>query len=178
MRKNARWVGEKIRCGQCNDTKDPSEYHKNKSRKDGYAGHCKDCANSLYPTRKVTGRGQNKGIKKGKIKHSNRNTAPYAIDPEQYEIERKFSVYKRNHNKPFYLTMKQFEEIVRQPCSYCGGISQNSYVNGIDRVNSDKGYILENCVPCCCTCNFMKYSHTKDFFISHILKIAKHLKLL
>jgi hypothetical protein len=34
--------------------------------------------------------------------------------------------------------------------------------NGIDRVDNEKGYLVENCVPCCFTCNSLKKSVTKS----------------
>lgn len=44
--------------------------------------------------------------------------------------------------------------------------------NGIDRVNNDIGYLIENCVSCCKVCNFMKRSMSKNDFINHVNKIA------
>lgn len=28
--------------------------------------------------------------------------------------------------------------------------------NGIDRIDNNRGYVKENCVPCCKTCNYAK----------------------
>ena len=44
--------------------------------------------------------------------------------------------------------------------------------NGIDRLNSKLGYFLDNCVPCCATCNTMKMSLGEKEFITHINKIS------
>jgi hypothetical protein len=43
--------------------------------------------------------------------------------------------------------------------------------NGIDRVDSSKGYYIDNCVPCCGICNTCKMDLTLDEFIkrSHII---------
>lgn len=35
-------------CTKCRETKDFSEFHKNKSRKDGYNSHCKECVKKHY----------------------------------------------------------------------------------------------------------------------------------
>lgn len=41
------------------------------------------------------------------------------------------------------------------PCHYCGGkLNETGY--GLDRKDSDKGYTLENVVPCCHSCNTIK----------------------
>ena len=41
--------------------------------------------------------------------------------------------------------------------------------------SNKKGYIIENCVPCCKRCNWMKSDMNKEEFISHIKDIyEKH----
>ena len=48
------------------------------------------------------------------------------------------------------------------------------YVNGVDRVNSDLGYEIENCVPCCYRCNSMKMDTSLNEFKDHITKVYNH----
>lgn len=43
--------------------------------------------------------------------------------------------------------------------------------NSIDRVDPTKGYIIDNCVPCCTTCNYMKRILQRDEFLDHVKKI-------
>ena len=57
--------------------------------------------------------------------------------------------------------LKEFEEIISQPCAYCGEIGEN----GIDRVNNKKGYTKDNCVSCCKVCNMMKWTLDANDFI-------------
>ncbi len=173
MNNKLRFIGNKIRCGHCMITKPTTSYHKNRSRADGYGGQCKDCANS-YPPRKVTKKGQSKGVKRGTIEEYNRSKALYSVDPALYEAQRKFTVTKSDCEKkdrPFKLSFKQFHALVLLPCNYCDGFSDTE-VNGVDRIDSKKGYVTDNCVPCCSPCNLMKFTHNLDFFISHVLKIA------
>lgn len=49
-------------------------------------------------------------------------------------------------------------------------------MNGIDRVDNNKGYTLNNCVPCCKTCNQAKHRLSQEYFIEWVEKIYKHLK--
>lgn len=44
-------------------------------------------------------------------------------------------------------------------------------VNGIDRVDSSKNYTIDNCIPCCTMCNFMKQSYPQNDFLNQINKI-------
>ena len=43
--------------------------------------------------------------------------------------------------------------------------------NGVDRVNNDLGYTIENSVTCCSLCNYMKRGMSLSDFIIHINKI-------
>lgn len=98
-----------------------------------------------------------------------------------------FSEYKqgaKQRNYSFHLTKDQFRKITSLPCSYCGSFIQPYYAknrkslttvpylcNGIDRVNNDIGYSVENCVSCCNLCNLMKRGLSVDNFKAHIRKI-------
>lgn len=70
------------------------------------------------------------------------------------------------------LTIEQAGLLYIQACLYCGE-SPNGKLNGIDRRNSSVGYILENCVPCCPTCNFAKRQMSPEEFILHCNKVAQ-----
>jgi hypothetical protein len=102
----------------------------------------------------------------------------------------KYISYKhsaKNRNIDFCLTKDEFRGIIIKKCNYCnleGKLhhtkrSENGLFvsNGIDRVDSSKGYFLDNCVPCCKVCNIMKSSLTKDEFIEHIRRIYNFNKL-
>lgn len=60
------------------------------------------------------------------------------------------------------LTLQEFHEITRKPCIYCDvapykKIKRAKFLyNGIDLLDRDKGYTLDNSVPCCSKCNRMK----------------------
>lgn len=93
----------------------------------------------------------------------------------------------------------RWETMATQPCYYCGKIdvrdklrpnaknrkyikitqqeiqSFTVRVNGIDRVDSDKGYELDNCVPCCTMCNWMKMNYTKEEFLDQIRDIYERM---
>ena len=49
-------------------------------------------------------------------------------------------------------------------------------VNGIDRIDSNIGYIKENCVSCCWTCNKMKNNFSQKEFLEKINKIYCNFK--
>jgi hypothetical protein len=88
----------------------------------------------------------------------------------------------------FTLTLEQLAFIISQPCDYCGEppsrpmspsqMRHSSYesfrYNGIDRIDSDKGYVEGNVVPCCQPCNEMKSDKSRDEFLRLIAAIYRH----
>jgi hypothetical protein len=100
-----------------------------------------------------------------------------------------YSRYKKTASKKdrdFSLTLPEFQRLITSPCFYCGAMPQNKFkvetyfgsmlYNGVDRVDNQKGYILENCVSCCETCNRAKLEMSKDSFYSWITLIYNNLK--
>lgn len=81
----------------------------------------------------------------------------------------------------FNLSREQFINITSKDCFYCGeppsniadsGYATGTYTySGIDRVDNNKGYIVENCVPCCKTCNIAKQNLTQEDFLNWIKKV-------
>lgn len=104
--------------------------------------------------------------------------------------------YKRNAKKrgiEFSLTDEQFKEITKRNCKYCNQPPtrpvkysmhkrnkelynyDNAYLhNGIDRKDNNKGYTLDNSVPCCRTCNVAKGTQTIEEFKQWIERAYKH----
>lgn len=98
------------------------------------------------------------------------------------------------------LPKEQWLAIVFDPCYYCGEIDKrnaalnktyqkkcgktltdeliNEYevsINGVDRVNCDIGYEIDNCVPCCSMCNYMKLDFDQTEFLNRVKLIyQKH----
>jgi hypothetical protein len=81
-----------------------------------------------------------------------------------------YCVYQRSAgDKGFEFSISQdsFDQIVNGQCYYCG-VMQDRGFNGIDRMNSSIGYVIENCVSCCKICNYMKGSLSVDVFVKRI----------
>lgn len=66
--------------------------------------------------------------------------------------------YKRNaklRGSSWELTNQQFEDMVKQPCSYCGYFDPIKF-SGIDRKDNTLGYTFVNSISCCRWCNWGK----------------------
>lgn len=85
------------------------------------------------------------------------------------------------------ITFDEYVQMIHKPCVYCGtewsNIAKDKatkevlYHNGIDRIDPTKGYILENCVPCCKHCNRSKFEQSKEEYFSYIKRVYEFNKL-
>lgn len=92
---------------------------------------------------------------------------------------------------PFELTDGEFRSLISSPCHWCGAPPSRALTehkrklrksakvedfrwNGIDRLDSSKGYIAGNVTPCCFTCNQMKMDRSSGDFLAAISAIYHH----
>ena len=86
----------------------------------------------------------------------------------------KFRSY-RNGSKTrglvFKLTFEQFLSFWQKPCHYCGEAIETI---GLDRVDSSKGYTIDNVVSCCIICNKGKLDMGVVSYLEHCRKVVNH----
>jgi 5-methylcytosine-specific restriction endonuclease McrA len=97
-------------------------------------------------------------------------------------------VYQRSAAKrgiEWALDREDVDRLVRLPCHYCGDPGSNvqrsteRYIflcNGIDRVDSTRGYYRDNVVPSCGQCNRCKGSLPQAEFIAWAHRVARRHK--
>jgi len=103
-----------------------------------------------------------------------------------WKLYRDYQYNAKNRGLEFTLTFEDIKKISSSNCVYCGApptklvkmhhcksTYSNYQYNGIDRVDSSKGYIISNAVPCCFVCNLMKRNFPKKVFLKHIAIIFK-----
>lgn len=97
-----------------------------------------------------------------------------------YYLRNRYNAYKgeANHrNLNFDLSLEEFDKITSNPCVYCGQYNGNyfgKYFCGIDRIDSSNGYVLNNCVSCCTTCNTMKSNRSVTDWMNHMKQILEY----
>lgn len=69
----------------------------------------------------------------------------------------------------FAIKKEEFATLCRSACWYCG---DHSSLNGLDRIDSNKGYTLDNVIPCCSLCNSSKGKKTVEEFLFWCKKIS------
>lgn len=106
--------------------------------------------------------------------------------PDDWGVVHQVILQYKRHAKArglsFELSKEEFRSLIEAPCHYCGMAGSNLKItrhhpgyphNGIDRKNSDLGYAIDNCVPCCRTCNFAKRDMPYEDFKAWLHRVAK-----
>lgn len=95
--------------------------------------------------------------------------------------------YKRHAKRRGLIWELNFDDvfgIINKPCYYCGIYNSNKKItkncregfqyNSIDRVDSNKGYVINNVVPCCERCNKAKMAMSKNDFLEWIQRVYNY----
>jgi 5-methylcytosine-specific restriction endonuclease McrA len=89
-----------------------------------------------------------------------------------------------NRKIEFLVTRAEAEEFFIMPCHYCGKMSDNightntyrtAGINGLDRIDSNKPYALDNIVACCKRCNHAKNDMTVEEFKEWLERAYLHI---
>lgn len=98
-------------------------------------------------------------------------------------VFRQYKKVAKENKRCFELSKDEFIMITQKNCFYCGVEPLNirktleTYggfiYNGIDRKDNNKGYTLDNCVPCCKVCNYAKRDLTVEEFYSWIDRVLE-----
>ena len=137
---------------------------------------CKcDCGNTRFMTRGMLIYGRNKSCgcyRKERMSNLRKKTFGEAAKNNLYPFYKNSA---KRRNLIFELSRDEFNFLIQKDCDYCGSppsnISKSGHDNGdfiysgIDRMDNDVGYVLENCVPCCIICNRAKNNLSFDEFL-------------
>ena len=91
-------------------------------------------------------------------------------------LSRVYSSYKHSakvRNLELSIDKENFGELASQECFYCKEVPETYH--GLDRIDPQFGYVIDNVVPCCKKCNLMKHTLTQQEFVKHITKIYQAL---
>jgi hypothetical protein len=146
---------------------------------------CKcDCGNIVFVSAKKlkSGNTQSCGCL-NRERASEMNRLPYG-EAAFNKIEKNYKAHAIKLKVVYELTREQLRENVTKFCHYCGNEPSNvskrktSYglfvYNGLDRIDNNKGYTLDNIVTCCKKCNKWKGKMTQNEFLEHAERIHNY----
>lgn len=114
------------------------------------------------------------------LKKCNIYTKNIALNALVYE----YKTGAKKRNLVCDLTHEEFETLFAQKCYYCNSepfcvkkSNKHSIIyNGVDRVNNNDGYTINNVVSCCKYCNVAKHDTTFEDFLSWVKRLSDTLK--
>lgn len=96
------------------------------------------------------------------------NLAVNVVNDIKYKAKKRGKNWDLSHQEAFNLIINK--------CEYCGFEPHWPHLrNGIDRVDNNIGYQVDNCVSCCFTCNSAKKEMSVKEFKEWICRIYEHL---
>ena len=142
------------KCTKCNERKSLDSFYSNMKTTDKRQSWCKDCTKKARREARAHNCAYHKAY---------RNT-----------LRGRFLEYihtARVRGIIFNLSLEQFATFWQIPCYFCG-----DPVDGVrlDRLDSTRGYEMDNIVSSCSMCNYMKNDYTEQEFYGQIKKIAGH----
>lgn len=141
------------------------------------------CGNSIKLTSKT--------LQRNKIKNCGCKMIPgKKLSGDQAIFNKNMSSYKSSAKRkklPFLLTNEQCRKLCNDNCFYCDIEPSNIFThkknigefihNGIDRLDSSKGYTTDNVVSCCAFCNYKKRETPYNDFINWISKVYNNCQI-
>ena len=96
--------------------------------------------------------------------------AKYNINNKERLLVTRYNVIDKKKNQICNLTKEWVKEnITSKPCVYCGDTERI----GCDRIDNSKGHIMDNVVPCCTGCNWIRRD---DFSVEEMMEIGEVIK--
>lgn len=121
-----------------------------------------------------------------KKRHSCGCLRPQNLSNKEQALNILWSRYKIKAKKrdiEFDLSKSEFESFVFSSCTYCGQLpstpvnSRNKELaryNGIDRIDSNKPYTVDNCKTCCWICNRAKGNLSVEQYLKWLKQAYTH----
>jgi len=118
-------------------------------------------------------------IKRVRHIHSFYNSSGNTRHPECFPDAKcvSYASYRSRAEKKeleFAITHDDYKSIILQDCYLCGKQSTETNINGVDRVDNDIGYNMENCKACCKECNHMKNDYDLGELLEKMEKIREY----
>ena len=148
-------------CKKCKKWKSEGRFRHSSGHKDGLDCYCKRCKRSIVRER-----------------YSNSTNKDQARGLYKTNINVRYCTLKakaKNKNQKFLISFVNFKILIKKHCYYCN--KEPNPFNGIDRIDSSKGYEIDNCVACCAVCNFAKHKLTQKEFAEHIILLQNWAKM-
>ena len=156
-------------CTKCKMIKKFTDFPLDKRRSLGFASACNECHSILtkkwYENNKKRHR---EYCRLWVIKNKKSYDASQKKRREKPENKYKKTIRDCKSRKlSFEITYETFLDFLSKPCYYCSSLVKG-YGSNLDRIDNNKGYQIDNVLPCCGICNKIR----NNFLTVEEMKIA------
>jgi len=176
------------RCGSCGETKDDSEFQKDKRNKDGLRYRCKDCERAA---KKIYYKDNKQVVVAYSKTYYENNKETYLESSRKWRKNNPERTWVNNtlshHSYRGYIitiTKEELEQMLKstKTCIYCGRELHYSYGDRktaksdsptLDRIDNEQELTKENVQIICKECNTAKGSKPHDVFVEYCYSIGQ-----
>ncbi len=158
-------------CTKCGEDKPLTEFYVHIGRKLDLSEACKPCTRARI-------RARYKIVREYRLAYQKTDPHKKSVRKYQATVKGRFQCLKSNakrRNLPQELSLSDLANVIAKPCEYCG-LPIGPTGAGVDRKDNLAGYTLDNCVPCCWTCNKTKREEWTHAEFLEIGKVIRRLK--
>lgn len=169
------------KCTRCKVEKELSQFSKDESSKDGLAYYCKACAaigvKQWYENNKERAKEATKQWCENNKERVKETSGAYARTTEGKYAKLKSSAKRRDLEMK--ISFEKYNEVLKDnKCYYCDASLVGSAGYSLNRIDSNKGYLIDNVKPCCGTCNKIMNNFSIEELSSRLYKIVSRMKKL
>jgi len=160
-------------CSYCKEKKNIDSFYKNKSQSDGCDYYCKKC--KLEQT--------SRSYKKNCLENPEKMKARWRERSKEIRKTPKRRFWHSRDNAKrrglkWDITYNKYKALISKKCTYCFSELDKTGI-GLDRINNNKGYLLNNVTSCCGLCNYTrstKFNYKEMLQLGLIIKKIKVLR--
>lgn len=164
-------------CSKCGRIKDDKCFWRRSDRPYLLRSWCIDCFRTFGYRSRLSGDRRKAYLEKNMLRaRVHRKNHPEEMDRFKHNGRYRFTNAKASAKRKkcsWTISKEEYYRLINLPCDYCG-CSLEPWGIGLDRVdNNIREYNIENCVPCCGRCNWVKCDHFTYLQMKKIGQVIK-----
>jgi len=165
------------KCITCKVEKELSQFTKDKSRKDGLINNCRTCNSNIC--KKWYENNKERKKESSKKWHENNKEHVYNLNRTSEAKYTNLKASAKTRSLELQISFEQYAEIIKESkCYYCDASLVGTTGSSLNRIDSNKGYLVENVKPCCGTCNSIMNNYSIEELSNRVYKIVARMKKL
>lgn len=173
-------------CSKCKESKHRDRFSINRHSYTGFQNQCKDCCKKFRQENAEKYRQYRIDTREARKEKRLQNKDHIRAVSKAYEQKTKNRPSKKygdlksqakTKNREMNISYEEYLEIIKdRTCYYCDYNFSEDGGHSLNRIDSKKGYLLDNVKPCCKTCNSIMLDFSIEDLEPRLYKILKRMK--